>query len=697
MVGLGLALSVLLLPQEHRRIVLADLFKNTPIANFVTVDYTTDISIIQMQDTAIFRSTFMAIDHLLSVTNHAGDRYIAIIPTEVVAGYDFDSWRADGVSNENIGFPPPQIVSLSSQTPGTIRESIAEVDYDVHIRPLRGAIELHARDIAIEQGILSQAVENAAAWYRNLAGESHQADEMERQVWTTAEQELPFIVLDLPQYPVSLSVHTEVPEMVGAEIVNSVGSPYFLQFTGNELAVRAVIQPYTRASTRELYRYMARANEIPERLVAHIYDPSNSETGGVVILNDGTHRIFTLGTNGQHTVSAVLEADNTGVASRVFSYGIYAMMRLSSREADTNEYELYLSAVNLQRNLFAEWSRKNWSSAIGMRNDIRQAGLTDIAQLLEYKHSLQIAELSLSDLPSTLPEDHRTAVTLFGLIGAASTTNRDDAGEFWRDAESFLRNRVGWTSRDMSRLHMHVIEHQLNLSTVERDHFFRQLIEQHGLTRALWDVATQDERKRLLFNEFVSDGSATENSLFWYTREGNRFLPIRDIGSALGPQIWWARQFGLSENDDGHRPAFLAEQDIWRLIAGEGTAQANRLLRDREQGVVLVVPSTRLRESLNILVFGHAGVTRIEVIQRLLAGPQVVFHDPVPLLDASVASLGLGGLDIPEFADFLNRAGQRFSQGTRVSRDFTTALEDELRRHLSGMFPMPPEVFVSTR
>jgi len=498
-VVIGLIIGYFLTPAGYRGQVFARLVQNTFLANFVTTDYNTDLSITAVRDVGKLRTAYMAIDYLISATDSDGNRYISIIPYEVAAGFDLENLDPDTTAQDRLQLPAPAILSVDSgqqSASGVIRDSIEDMNYDTYIKPLRVAMELHAEDAAIDSGLLNEASDNFEQWYEALF-ESFDVDE-ERNgspEITIPDHESTFVTTTFERYPVAIRTNRQS----NTTIEMPTEGPYLSGFTGDGIEGRVIVQAETRADSGRIAKAFDVTNDSGQRIVSRIYDPRDPETGGIIVVNDGATQISTYQVSGRDTVAAVIEADNMAVAPERFGHAIYVMLGLRQISQDSDAFRTqYLGMVDLMRRLTEEWRSQNWKSAIGMREEFESIGVSDIAGLLSLMEVSQTAGLSNSEWPAGLSRQQQHALQIFDFINGLDDPERETDWKFWIDAEMALRNQEGWTAEEIAPLQMYVLQAMGgDVEDAERFHLVAQLVEQYGISSTLWDFADRDNRKRL--------------------------------------------------------------------------------------------------------------------------------------------------------------------------------------------------------
>lgn len=662
--------------------------------------YATPTSIVGMEQSTQLRTAFRAVDHLVSIRDADNNAYIAIVSTDVVAGYDFRNMHAQRAVWEGIDFPEPTILPTGSERTPTVVRNDTRLDFDRHIRPLRQAISAHARDVALDRGILQAAVDNAAEWYENMVRRSVESvseeiidQEMGQQDWTRRIATPTPIFFESTHFPITLRVD---PAFEGKNftVEDTRGQPYALWVKNNEVEVRVTVDDGALLDMKQLYEYVVdefMINEVenPAQSVARIFDPANIETGGVIVVNYGSDRIYTYSIFEDYIVSSVVIANSSAVASRVFGDAIYAMQRvfLSTPRVDGEDF---IQSVRYKREIERVWNSRNWNAAIDMRENIRQSGMTAKADMLDTMRGESTVRL---------PPSHQRIAALYEYI---RMLDRDSARlgqreqreqvERWLTGIRALRGQYRWNSEDLSTIYLHLIEnYPWALSPSERSDAFGVLINSYGLNPLLWSLATQDERKRLFLNEYEQNrqDSGSRGLQMWHTRRGNTFQPVRlqSLLSAQGPVFWWSIDLVTEINSD--QRVSVTEQDIRRAIQNH-TAESGQSI-PIDEGVTLVLPSDRIRQAVNVVIFAQNEVYRVEVITRVFGGLQIVTHGPFLLENISMGVLGLSR-DNNELSNLINRIGQSFSERRQVTRNLRERIEDQLVHEYNQEFPMPKSV-----
>jgi hypothetical protein len=695
----GLVLGYFLTPQAYRTQVFARLVQNTPLANFVTIDYETGLSITAVRDVAKLRTAYMAIDYLISATDSDGNRYISIIPYEVAAGFDLENHNPDTTPGDQLQLPAPTILSVDSgqQTAsGVIRDTIKDMNYDTYIKPLRVAMELHAEDAAIDSGLLNEASDNFKQWYGALFDSVDTAEEeyVVPEISIPAP-ESPFVTTRFERYPIALRMNSD--SEVTIEV--STEGPYLSGFTGDGIEGKVIVQAETRVDSGRIAQAFDATNDSDQRVVSRIYDPRDPETGGIIVVNDGTTQVATYQVFGRDTVAAVIEADNLAIAPDRFGQAIYVMLGLRPASPGSEALRLqYLGMINLFRRLTEEWRSQNWDSAIGMQADFEHIGVSGIARFLSLMELSKNDGLGMSDWAAGLSLQQQDALQIYDFITALDDPDRETDSDFWKDAEMALKNQEGWSANEITSLQMYMLQEMGgNLDDAERDHLVAQLVEQYGISSTVWDFADRDNRKRLVFNEFNSGVLGSGSSRYWHRRDGVRFLAISpdELTLALGPQLWWARPYGVSPDVDEYVEAPFSEQEIRQEI-DKIVPRGSRTSRDLENGVVLVVPSTRLRDTVNVFILGDDGVTRIELIKRVFQDPLATVTGPITMRDVAESTLGLSSVAAPVANSFFERLSQQFREEQQAERQLRVQLEQALRARLLLLFPLPEVVPLSS-
>lgn len=150
------------------------LFSKIPFLNqFVETSSPTSIYNISVIDKQELRTASYNVDFFVSF-KQGDDKHIAIYPFIVEAGIDLKSKRISEYDSLTVVTLPNAEISVADITDDGINviRSSENLDYNTHIKPVRMALEMRAKDLAIEHGILSNANKVAEDYLTNLFNKS---------------------------------------------------------------------------------------------------------------------------------------------------------------------------------------------------------------------------------------------------------------------------------------------------------------------------------------------------------------------------------------------------------------------------------------------------------------------------------------------------------------------------------------------
>lgn len=150
------------------------LFSKIPFLNqFVETSSPTSIYNISVIDKQELRTASYNVDFFVSF-KQGDDKHIAIYPFIVEAGIDLKSKRISEYDSLTVVTLPNAEISVADITDDGINviRSSDNLDYNTHIKPVRMALEMRAKDLAIEHGILSNANKVAEDYLTNLFNKS---------------------------------------------------------------------------------------------------------------------------------------------------------------------------------------------------------------------------------------------------------------------------------------------------------------------------------------------------------------------------------------------------------------------------------------------------------------------------------------------------------------------------------------------
>lgn len=164
---------------DQRNYIFKEILASMPIAkNFVNINYKTHLSVTGVKDVKELKTAFFSIDYLSSMQNAQGQRYIAVYPFEIEAGFNLEACKTTtlnekkgGMTILNIELPAPDITTVDLDEKKqvlVVRDDMQKADYDYVLRPVKIAFETKARDYAVRNGIFDKAMENAIKYYRDL-------------------------------------------------------------------------------------------------------------------------------------------------------------------------------------------------------------------------------------------------------------------------------------------------------------------------------------------------------------------------------------------------------------------------------------------------------------------------------------------------------------------------------------------------
>lgn len=150
------------------------LFSKIPFLNqFVETSSPTSIYNISVIDKQELRTASYNVDFFVSF-KQGEEKHIAIYPFIVEAGIDLKSKRISEYDSLTVVTLPNAEISVADITDDGINviRSSENLDYNTHIKPVRMALEMRAKDLAIEHGILSNANKVAEDYLTNLFNKS---------------------------------------------------------------------------------------------------------------------------------------------------------------------------------------------------------------------------------------------------------------------------------------------------------------------------------------------------------------------------------------------------------------------------------------------------------------------------------------------------------------------------------------------
>lgn len=150
------------------------LFSKVPLLNqFVETSSPTSIYNISVIDKQELRTASYNVDFFVSF-KQGDDKHIAIYPFIVEAGIDLESKRISEYDSLTVVTLPNAEISVADITDDGINvvRSSKNIDYNTHIKPIRMALEMRAKDLAIEHGLLSKANKVAEDYLTNLFNKS---------------------------------------------------------------------------------------------------------------------------------------------------------------------------------------------------------------------------------------------------------------------------------------------------------------------------------------------------------------------------------------------------------------------------------------------------------------------------------------------------------------------------------------------
>lgn len=150
------------------------LFSKIPFLNqFIETSSPTSIYNISVIDKQELRTASYNVDFFVSF-KQGDDKHIAIYPFIVEAGIDLKSKRISEHDSLTVVTLPNAEISIADITDEGINviRSSENLDYNTHIKPVRMALEMRAKDLAIEHGLLSKANKVAEDYLTNLFNKS---------------------------------------------------------------------------------------------------------------------------------------------------------------------------------------------------------------------------------------------------------------------------------------------------------------------------------------------------------------------------------------------------------------------------------------------------------------------------------------------------------------------------------------------
>lgn len=198
----------------QRAQIFKDMAASLPVVkNFVKMHYDTRLSIASIEDRNFLKTAFFSVDYLGSVRNGKGERYLAVYPFEVEAGFNLEN-ASVSVSQDNpegkgkllVELPEAEIMpaDLDEKKGILIVRDDLKADHEYALRPLKAAFEKLAADYALRNQILEKAGKNAEKFYKEFWNGSF--DEVIVQVKGESEATNLFADYQLPRLPLKFTV-----------------------------------------------------------------------------------------------------------------------------------------------------------------------------------------------------------------------------------------------------------------------------------------------------------------------------------------------------------------------------------------------------------------------------------------------------------------------------------------------------------
>lgn len=194
-IGIVICITILKVCNINISSVSNLLLSKIPIINlFVETTYNTGLYGISQLDKKELVTSSYNVDFLVSFYQ-SGKKSITIYPYIIEAGIDLETIKSETKDSVNhITLPNAKITKVSiDESKGTnvIRDAV-KIDYNNHILPLKTALERRAKDLALSDGILEKANENAEKYLSRLFSDKY---------FQFHKENIPFDTLDVINSP----------------------------------------------------------------------------------------------------------------------------------------------------------------------------------------------------------------------------------------------------------------------------------------------------------------------------------------------------------------------------------------------------------------------------------------------------------------------------------------------------------------
>jgi len=691
-ITIALTLPVVLYGSEYSSVVWNKFAAKIPgVKNFVSMDYSTGISILDVRETKELQTAFQSIDYYLSTQDKDGNRYISLYPYRITAGFNLD----ETISNLGRTVLVPRILSIDAQDVVKIRDDISDLNYDLYIKGLAIGMEEHARSAVLSLGLLERAGDNLNQWYSDLV--------------TLDEDVVPeFIVSEpLESREVSGSYRsplnfTHLPSDT-FEIEYPMNSHYFAAFRKSESFGGFVVIPDMMTKISDIEKILDESIGGRNALVSRIYDPLNRESGGITIFHDGSTCAEMYRVTGSHVSSALVQAENKEVIPTALSIGVYTLLSSELNRANLDENILIENSIAVWQ-VLEHWQNGDWNSARNLLPQLKEAQFDRLAGYLEFLDFGGTASMPVEGSKISGWVDESVGRTARALESVSNET--DYIAQNWHAIEAIFSRKEDTNA--LAELYSYVlVTASSKLDQIDRYRIVQSLYERNKKVNALtWANATPTQRKAVIYHYL----KGVQNYGLFYS-DGLDWVRINDdnLQTAYAKPLWVyaAQDEDYAQKIDAPWLSKNKETLDRQLTGSEGI-----LLRKENRFALLVLnkPPNFFQRSC-LLVFGQDRGSVVNLRNggtihedSLLANGELVDWVPWQSVDSDkIPNWFNGDEDIPNrtsgerelgLYDFMGELSDSFQEGQRLTPEtaglrLKASLLKSLKEQLSQEFPIP--------
>jgi len=529
-----------MLPYGQRSAIINYLMSKIPgVRNFVEVNYKTSLSVFESKERKVLPISFISLDYFLSAEDANNNKYMAIYPYQVSAGFDLDKSERNDDGKLVL---QSKITSVDGKGYTLIRDDIKDMDYDIYIKGFRIALEKIARDTALKLGLREKAEENFSKWYSRITGNKASVN----PGYVFGELKDPFQRVSLDRYDCDIVLNKQW----NIDINENKTSPYLFEAQSGPFNYNFSLIPDSRTKGTQLFKQAIysikteREQDNNKKIVIRVYDPFNTDQGGVIaVVSEQSCEAYTV--LGSETLAMQYIPDNLEVIDSGLSQGIYIIN--SSRFAKTSnvgEKEKYLSDLRSLKKIYSHLTEGKWNSVLSYKDQIKNTSFSDLkiafAGLSTYFGN---GDITIENLDSQLSDEY---LYLLNILKELENSNPNSVYPFisreYLRIESILRDNLNWNDEELSKFYKFILsepEIRNNIKTDDRERFSKILHKiDNTVSKIVWDTSSLNIRKLIITNYLLKN----ENDNYRLTIQNGEKLDqifTDNVSKCIEKSIWW--------------------------------------------------------------------------------------------------------------------------------------------------------------